>query len=116
MIDLLPQIAAGITALFGVWAFFQPNKFANLIALIPKGSRGLSEIRATYGGLIFSIGLFALWADAPLVYQGLGFGWLGIGIARASSFLLDKSYSSLNLKVVIFEIFTASLLLIPYFV
>lgn len=112
MKDILPYFASSITALFGISAMIQPLKFAALIALIPKGKRGISEIRATYGGMIFALGAFAIWSGSTEVFQGLGFAWLAIGSMRSLSFLLDNSYSPLNLKVVIFELFIATLLLI----
>jgi hypothetical protein len=110
--ELLQQVGASITALFGILAIVKPNLVAKIIGLIPKGKRGISEIRAVYGGWIFGLGGYALWSQSEEVFFCLGIGWIGAGLVRIISFAIDKSYSSQNLRIVVYELFVATILLI----
>lgn len=112
MTEALNLFGAGFTFLFGIGACLQPMKVSKLIALTPFGERGVSEIRATYGGWMLGLSGFALWVQSPLVFQCLAAGWLGAAVFRTISFAVDKSYSPRNLRFVIIEIIIGIFLLV----
>lgn len=111
MILLINLLGALITFLFGVWAIFKPKQVAKFISVTPYKARGITEIRATYGGWMCGLSGFALWSQSPEVFYCLGFGWLGAAALRGVSFYLDKSYSTTNLRFVIAEIIVGIMLL-----
>lgn len=112
MENLLPLIGAAFTTFFGIFAIINPLSMAKIVGIIPKGKRGISEIRAVYGGWMFGLGGYALWSQSLMVFYCLGIGWLVAALFRVVSFLIDKSYSFQNLKMVLYELLFAALFLI----
>lgn len=51
MSAVVPNIGAIVTLLLGLVALMLPLKMAALVDISPIATTGLSEIRATYGGL-----------------------------------------------------------------
>ncbi|MFK7874651.1 MAG: DUF4345 family protein [Paracoccaceae bacterium] len=91
MIDALNIIAAVLTIGFGLFGFLAPRFTAAALDLEPTNSTmGLSEMRASVGGLFVVAGLAAIWLGVPMGYAMLGFAFLGAAFGRALSLLFDK--------------------------
>jgi hypothetical protein len=103
-----------ITAGLGVFGLFFPESAARLVGIQPEGERGISEIRATYGGLFLSIGLFATIAQDNNVFRALGVAWIGAASGRAYSVARDKSTSGANLGAVVIEAVVGVAMLVPW--
>lgn len=100
------SIAAGIPGL--LW----PRPVSRVIGLHIPGRLGLSEVRATYGGLFIGAGLAVILIgnrDAALV---LGASWAGAFLARAVSFVIDRSRTKENIAGLAIEATIALLLLL----
>jgi hypothetical protein len=107
-------LGAAITLGLGVFGLFWPLAAANLVGIQPEGERGISEIRATYGGIFLAMGLFALIAQNMAVFRLLGVGWLGAGAARAYSYVHDNSRSGGNLGAIVVELVVGLSMLVPW--
>ncbi|MBM2290928.1 DUF4345 family protein [Sulfitobacter pseudonitzschiae] len=91
MIDILNVIAALVTVAFGLFGFIAPRYTADTLDLAPTNSTmGLSEMRASVGGLFVVSGLAAIWLDAPLAYAMVGFAYAGAAAGRVVSLFVDK--------------------------
>ena len=91
MIDTLNIVAALLTIAFGAFGFLAPKFTASALDLAPDGSNmGLSEMRASVGGLFVATGFACLIIGAPLTYAMLGFAYVGAATGRAVSLVLDK--------------------------
>jgi hypothetical protein len=58
-------------------------------------SRGVSEIRAVFGGLFIGLGLAPFFLGGA-AYTMLGIGYLAIAMARTFSIVFDKSFAQSN--------------------
>lgn len=96
-------LASIATVATGLLALIKPSAAYDFIGLQPSSVRGVSEIRAIFGGLFIGLGIapFFLGLDT---YRMLGIGYLAIALARAISILYDKSYAQSNLISLITEI------------
>lgn len=91
MIDTLNIIAALLSIGFGAFGFTAPNYTAAALDLVPtKSTMGLSELRASVGGLFVVAGLAALWLNDPMAYAMLGFAYAGAALGRCVSLVLDR--------------------------
>jgi hypothetical protein len=104
-------IAALATAATGLFAFVKPTATYGFIGLNPNGVRGVSEIRAVFGGLFIALGIAPLFLGAA-AYQMLGMGYLAIAAARAFSMVFDKSYARSNIISLVIEIVLGAVLVI----
>ncbi len=89
-----------------------PKQVSRTIGLQIPGRLGTSEVRATYGGLFVGAGLavtLVASSDAALV---LGAAWAGAFIARAVSFVIDKSRTKENIAGLLIEAVMAVLLIL----
>ena len=110
--NVLGYVGAIISIIAGCLGLFWPKQVSRSIGLQIPGRLGTSEVRATYGGLFIGAGLaVALIAssDAALV---LGAAWAGAFIARAISFVIDKSHSKENVAGLVIEGVMAALLIL----
>jgi hypothetical protein len=90
MMDLLNILACLLTIGFGLFGFLAPRYTASALDLHPTHSTmGLSELRASVGGLFVVMGAAALWLDQPLGYAMIGFAFVGAALGRALSLALD---------------------------
>jgi hypothetical protein len=90
MTDIINFISCLLSIGFGLFGLIAPRFTAAALDLAPTTSTmGLSEMRASVGGLFVVSGLAALWIDAPLAYSMIGFCYLGAALGRAISLLLD---------------------------
>lgn len=111
---ILNLIGAAVTFSFGVWALFQPHKMARLLSLTPYKSRGVTEIRSTYGGWMMGLSGYTLYNQSSVLFICLGVGWILTAIVRTTSMaLVEKNYSSIEVKVILFELVMGVFLLLP---
>ncbi|AXI54934.1 hypothetical protein SuNHUV7_31520 (plasmid) [Pseudoseohaeicola sp. NH-UV-7] len=91
MTDTLNIVAALLTIGFGLFGFLAPRFTAAALDLAPTTSTmGLSEMRASVGGLFVVAGAAALWIATPLAYAMVGFCFAGAALGRGLSLLLDS--------------------------
>lgn len=94
---VLKIIAAVATIATGLLCALRPQSVTDFIGLTAPGVRGVSEIRAIFGGAFIGLGAIPLALNSPLAYQMLGGVYLFIAVTRALSIVLDKSYAQSNL-------------------
>jgi hypothetical protein len=87
---MLSVFGAALCTVMGLLGAIAPYRAARLVSIQPVGALGVSEIRATYGGLFVAMGLACLWAQSPSAYLAAGVSWVGAGLMRFPSIFLDK--------------------------
>lgn len=91
MTDTLNILSALLTVGFGLFGFLAPRYTASALDLAPTTSTmGLSEMRASVGGLFVVAGLAAIWLGEPLAYAMIGFAFAGAALGRVLSLVFDK--------------------------
>ena len=111
---VLHNLGAVITLGLGGMALIRPRLAASFTSIEPVGLLGLSEIRATYGGLFAALGAVALFLQDNIFFAGLGAGWLGAAMGRSLSVFLDHSRENKNFGGIAFESVLGILLLAPF--
>jgi hypothetical protein len=119
--EIVALIACVIGGGLGGYALVNPRWAAKLVRLAPAEGKveGRSEFRATYGGLFLLPHAFIVWAvfsdqpGAELAAAALGAAWLGSGVGRIVSIVLDKTGTGLNWFNVAFEAVLGLALLSP---
>lgn len=107
-------LGALVTLGLGIYGLFWPLGVATFVGIAPEGERGVSEIRATYGGLFLAMGLFAVVMQSTDVFRVVGVAWLGAAGGRCFSVVRDDSRSGANLGAVAMETVIGLSLLIPW--
>jgi hypothetical protein len=105
-------VGAIISMVAGCLGLVWPKQVSRTIGLQIPSRLGTSEVRATYGGLFIGAGLavtLTASSDAALV---LGAAWAGAFIARAVSFVIDKSRTKENIAGLLIEAVMAVLLIL----
>ena len=110
---LLHSLGALVTLGLGLNGVFRPHATASFVHMRPEGRLGLSELRATYGGLFAAMGAFTFMAQDGVAFALLGAAWVGAALGRAFSIVVDDSREKLNFGGVLFESGIALLLLVP---
>ena len=91
MMSTLNIIAALLTIAFGLFGFLAPAHTAGALDLAPTSSTmGLSEMRASVGGLFVVSGAAVLILGHPMAYAMLGFAYGGAALGRFVSMALDN--------------------------
>lgn len=91
MIEILNIGAALLTIVLGAFGFLAPRYTAGVLDLrTGETTMGLSELRASAGGMFVVVGAACLWLGEPWAYAMLGFVYLGAGAGRALSLVMDK--------------------------
>jgi len=91
MIDILNIAMCITTVVFGLFGFIAPRYTASVLDLTTTDTTmGLSEIRASVGGLFVVGGLAAIWLNAPIAFVMLGFCVAGAALGRLVSLAFDK--------------------------
>ncbi len=108
---ILKIIAAVVTAATGLLALVKPSAVYGFTGLTASGVRGISEIRAIFGGLFIALGIAPLFLGT-VGYQMLGFSYLAIAAARLFSILFDKSTDRSNLISLAIEVVFGLILVI----
>jgi len=110
--NAMGYVGAIISIIAGCLGLIWPKQVSRTIGLQIPGRLGQSEVRATYGGLFIGAGLAVTLiasSDAALV---LGAAWAGAFIARAISFVIDKSRTKENVAGLVIEGVMAALLIL----
>ena len=92
---VLKMIAALATTATGLLAMVKPGAVYGFTGLTAAGPRGVSEIRAIFGGFFIGLGLAPLFLGGA-AYTMLGIGYLAISAARIFSIAFDRSYDRSN--------------------
>jgi hypothetical protein len=91
MTDTVNTLACLLTIGFGLFGFLAPRYTAAALDLEPtRSTMGLSEMRASVGGLFVVAGAAALWRDDPSGYHMLGYAFTGAALGRLLSAALDR--------------------------
>jgi hypothetical protein len=108
---ILKILASLATAATGLLAFVKPDAVYGFTGLTAEGARGVSEVRAVFGGLFIALGIAPLFLGVP-AYRMLGYGYLGIAATRIISIIIDQSYAQSNIISLIIEIVFGAILAI----
>jgi hypothetical protein len=108
---ILKIIAAIATAGTGLLSMIRPTAVYGFTGLVANGARGISEIRAVFGGLFIALGV-APFIFGQVGYQVLGLGYLAIAAVRLVSIFVDHSTDSSNLISLAIEIVFGIILII----
>ncbi len=100
---ILKIIASLATAATGLLALVKPDAVYGFTGLTVTGVRGVSEIRAIFGGLFIALGIAPLFLGTQ-AYRMLGIGYLAIAAARIFSMVFDRSFDSSNIISLAIEI------------
>ena len=107
------NLAALVTLGLGLMALARPDIAARLVSVLPQGSMGKSEIRGTYGGLFFAMGLVTLISQNHRMFGLLAAAWLGAAGGRLFSLWSDSNRELRNVGGIAFEAALGLLLLLP---
>jgi hypothetical protein len=110
---LLHLLGSLVTLGMGGLGLLRPRLAARLIGLESAGRLGRSELRATYGGLFFALGAFALAAQDQVAFALLGAAWLGAAAARILDAFLEPGVERAVWRAALFEAGVAAALLMP---
>ena len=89
--DIINIILAALTAVFGAFGFIAPRWTASVLDLEPiRTNMGLSEIRASTGGLFVALGLGAILIGTPMAYGMMGIAYVGAASGRVLSIFVDS--------------------------
>jgi hypothetical protein len=76
--QIINLIATLLTIAFGLFGFLAPRYTASALDLeLTKSTMGLSEMRASVGGVFVFMGVTAFWLDHPIAYAMIGFAFVG---------------------------------------
>ena len=110
---ILKIIAAIGTIVTGLLALIKPESIYGFTGLRADGGRGITEIRAIFGGLFIALGGVTLFYRTSQVFNVLGIMYLVIALVRAVSMIFDKSVESSNIISLVVEIVFGIILVIP---
>jgi hypothetical protein len=96
-------VAAVATALLGTAGLLGPRRVAAEVGIRPEGTLGVSEVRATYGGLFLAAGIAALVLGSSDAAWLLGVAWGGAALARLASTAADGTRGRRNTLGVLVE-------------
>jgi hypothetical protein len=107
------NLGALTTAFMGAFGLLAPRRAAELVSIKPVGDNGISEIRATYGGLFLALGVLCLFSQTPTFFIAAGVAWVGAACGRLFSILFDKNNDARNFGGLCLELVVGLLLLAP---
>lgn len=112
VIDVLHWISVGTFIFYATPSIIMPKFVAENLEHSLNTGRGVSEFRILHGGFILGLALFALYANHSIVFQALGWAWIGAGVIRIPAYFLDKPTIPLSLMGFVGEITLGIFLLI----
>ncbi|MHB9032214.1 MAG: DUF4345 family protein [Anaerolineae bacterium] len=112
-LTILKIIVAIVTIATGLFSLIKPRAIYGFTGLEASGPRGISEIRAIFGGLFIALGV-APFLFGEGAYLALGLGYLAIAVARAVSILVDNSRAQSNLVSLAIEIVCGLILILRF--
>ena len=103
--EWLPVVGAVLSLGLGLYGLFVPMGALRLVglALDPARPEGISEVRATYGGVFAGFSAAALVLQSPEAFAVLAAGWAGAAVARTASVLVDGAPLRANLAGIVVE-------------
>ena len=110
-LSIIKIVASIATAATGLLALVKPEAIYGFTGLTATGVRGISEIRAIFGGLFIAMGIAPLFLK-PQGYQMLGIAYLAIALARILSMIFDHSFENSNIISLVTEIVLGIVLVI----
>ncbi len=112
---IIASVAAVLSLLLGLYAIVSPHGTLRLVGLSldPSRAEGISEVRATYGGVFTGISLAALLTGSPVAFLVLGSGWAGALVLRLVSSAVDRVPVKANLPGIATEGLIAAGCLLP---
>jgi hypothetical protein len=110
---IVANLGAFITTILGCGGLFLPLRVATFVSIKPIGENGISEIRATYGGLFLALGLVCLAMQSISFFTVAGIAWLGAALGRLFSLVTDKNNDARNFGGLCIEGFVGLMLLAP---
>lgn len=100
---LIASCGAVLTMALGMLGLLAPARAARLVGLAPQGARGTSEMRATYGGLFFAMGLTCLFLQHPAAFAVAAAAWLGAACTRLVAMVVARRADVLDVGGVVLE-------------
>jgi len=85
----LGQIASAALMLSGVAGVVAPLRVGSSLGVLATGPRGVAETRAGLGGTYAALGAWALFSRDPAAQRAVAATWLGAGIVRLATLLVD---------------------------
>lgn len=110
--NALGYTGAVLSMLAGVMGLVWPRQVGARIGLATPSLLGVSEVRATYGGLFIGAGVAVLLSGSTTAAKVLGAAWAGAFAARALSVVIDRSRAKDNAAGLVIEGVMAALLLL----
>jgi hypothetical protein len=110
--QIIKLFAVLITLKTGIYPIFRPRQIVRNTGLTAATPRGVTEIRASIGGMLTGLGIAALVYPAPLVYKVLGIVFAAIAVTRGVSIFIDRSFERSNFYSLTTEIVLAILFFI----
>ena len=102
ILQILQIIGAIATILTGLFSLIKPNDIKGFTGIHAEGGRGVTEVRAIFGGVFIALGVLPFFF--PAAYFVLGVTYLVIALVRAVSMFLDKSVVQSNVISLVVEI------------
>jgi hypothetical protein len=87
--EILHLIGAGVLLAYAIACIIRPQWAAAWLEFELNTGRASAEFRILHGYLL-GLAVFALYSQNPLLFQALGWGWLGAALLRLLSYLLDR--------------------------
>lgn len=109
---ILKIIAAIGTIGTGLLALLRPTSIDGFTGITAAGPRGITEIRAIFGGLFIGLGAAALLLNTDSAYQMLGITYAAIAVVRVVSMFLDHSIESSNIISTVVEVVFSVILIL----
>lgn len=110
--SVLRWISLGTILFYAIASLVRPRFVAHNLEHVLSTGRGVSEFRILHGGFYLGMALFALYANQPLVYQALGWGWIGAALIRIPAFPADRPNIPLTLIAFVGEMILGIFLLV----
>jgi hypothetical protein len=110
--EVLKVVAAVGTVVTGLVSLFWPKSIRGFTGLNATGPRGITEIRAVFGGFFLALGITPLVVGASEMYWMLGIAYLAVAAVRAVSMLTDKSVERSNIISLAVEVVFGAVLVL----
>ena len=88
--DISHLIGVAFLLAYGLASAIKPHWVAGFLEHELISGRGVSEFRVAHGGGMIGLSLIAFYINNPLVYQVVGWGWIGAAVVRILSYLPDR--------------------------
>src|SRR5574337_613000 len=95
--DVLHWVGVGSLVVYAIASAVRPKFVAQILEHGLVSGRGMSEFRILHGGFYLGISLFALYINNSLVYQALGWAWIGAAVGRLLAYFPDRPQRNISL-------------------